>query len=110
MGGVQPIDAAASVIDGTLLGAAETAYVGTAMVVNSLCTLAIMVTVTQGFSRSLAAVWCTIKLMSLGRIITGYLRFRSGKGLIKLGLHRPPDRPEAGMAAREAAAAAAQAA
>ena len=76
-------------MDGALLGASETSYVGSAMVVNSLTVLAIMVGVTQSLGCSLAAVWCTIKLMTVGRIVAATLRFRSGRGPLRLRTSSP---------------------
>ena len=71
-------------MDGALLGASETTYVGSAMVINSLTVLAIMVLITQCISHSLAGVWCSIKLLTVGRIVASFLRFRSGRGPLKL--------------------------
>ena len=77
---LQPLDAAACVMDGSLLGASETSYVSRAMIVNSLINLGMLLLVTKKLSCSLGSIWFTLKLMTVGRIISSLLRFKSGKG------------------------------
>ena len=67
-------------MDGSLLGASETSYVSRAMIVNSLLNLVMLLLVTKKLSCSLGSIWFTLKLMTVGRIISSLLRFRSGKG------------------------------
>ena len=77
---LQPLDGAACVMDGSLLGASETSYVSRAMIINSLINLGLLLLVTRKLSCSLGSIWFTLKLMTVGRIISSLLRFRSGKG------------------------------
>lgn len=73
---LQPFDAAASIVDGSLLGASETTYVGGAMLINTAITMAIFLPLTR-WQPGLTSVWVGMKVMTLGRIISGSLRIRS---------------------------------
>ena len=84
LGAVQPFDAAASILDGSLMGASETTYVGTAMVVTSAATLAVLALVTHSWP-CLASVWLGMKFMTLGRIVAGAWRFASPKSRFHVG-------------------------
>ena len=80
---MQPFDAAAAVLDASLLGASETSYISAAMLVNSALTMLVLWPVTQHWP-GLANVWLAAKIMTLGRITSGYWRFRSPQGRLNL--------------------------
>ena len=71
---MQPIDAMAAVLDGGLLGASETGYVGRTALLASAAVLAALLT-TQRAGLGLLGIWLSLKCLSLGRTIGASLRY-----------------------------------
>jgi len=70
-----PIDAIAAVMDGGLLGASETDWVARASIVISLACLIGLFFAKRAFPTSLLALWGAMKLMTIGRVISGSIRY-----------------------------------
>ena len=65
---MQPVDAAAAVMDGGLLGASETAYASRATLVVALCVYGLLSFVPRMFP-GLVGVWLCLKGLSVGRTL-----------------------------------------
>ena len=83
---MQPLDAAAAIIDGGLLGASDTGYVAKAMLVTSSLSFAALI-LAQRMNGGLFGVWAALKVMTTGRVIGGALRLTSRKAS---PLQKPP--------------------
>lgn len=86
----QPLDAAAAIIDGGLLGASDTGYVAKAMLVTSALSFAALAA-SQRMHTGLAGIWLALKVITTGRVVGGALRLASRKSS---PLQKPPKVPK----------------
>jgi Na+-driven multidrug efflux pump len=81
-----PLDAAASVMDGVLLGSQEASWLSKTMMVTS-GVAAVGLLTCQRFGFQILAVWATIKLLTVGRLIGNAWRLWSPDGPLGQHLH-----------------------
>ncbi|KAK9829665.1 hypothetical protein WJX72_007217 [[Myrmecia] bisecta] len=71
-----PMDAIASIMDGGLLGASDTNYVAVASLGTGVVAFAALL-VARRMGTDLLGIWMALKLLTLGRVVTGSLRYAS---------------------------------
>lgn len=69
-----PFDACASILDGSLLGAGDTGYLGRTMLVTGTCSFVALNLVGRAGRLDLLTVWLSIKVLTLGRVLFGAAR------------------------------------
>lgn len=73
-----PFDAVAAIMDGSLLGAGDTGYLGRTMLVTASISMGVLYCARMRPDFNLVGVWMAIKLLTLGRVAFGAWRL-SGK-------------------------------
>ncbi|KAI7846376.1 hypothetical protein COHA_000087 [Chlorella ohadii] len=81
-----PLDAAASVMDGVLLGSQEAGWLGKTMVATSAC-CAVGLALSQRFGWPITLIWFVIKFLTIGRLIGNAYRLWSRNGPLAGELH-----------------------
>ncbi len=77
----QPIAGVVFILDGVLMGAGDGPYLARAMLV-TLAVFAPVALLVPAFGGGLTAVWCAMTLMMAVRMVTLWLRMRSGRWIV----------------------------
>ncbi len=73
---MQPLDAIAQILEGGLLGASDTSYIGKAAIVTAGLAFGAVIAIFQGYP-NLPGLWFGLKTLTLGRLATGTARYLS---------------------------------
>lgn len=91
---LMPVDATSSVMDGVLLGSQEAAWLSRTMFLTSLVA-ALGLMICKSFNLGLLAIWASIKMLSVGRLIGNSWRLWSRQS--PLGNHLRSDAQDAAI-------------